>query len=172
VQNTGSCAGQEVVQLYLHDVHSSLMRPDKELKAFEKVMLRPGETKTVTFTLDREALSFYDPGQKQWLAEPGEFEVLIGSSSRDIRLSGKFDLTRGTDVSISHAGRLHVGLPLKTILDDLAGRTILEQHLGKLLRHPQTVMMTGFSLEHIASSMPQYVTPQMLKQVNEALTKA
>ena len=172
VQNTGSCAGQEVVQLYLHDVHSSLVRPDKELKAFKKVMLRPGETRTVTFTLDRAALSFYDPGQKQWLAEPGEFEVLIGSSSRDIRLSGKFNLTQGTDVSISHAGRLHVGLPLKIILDDLAGRTILEQHLGELLRHPQTVMMTGFSLEHIASSMPQYVTSQMLKQVNEALTKA
>ncbi len=172
VQNIGSCAGQEVVQLYLHDVHSSLMRPDKELKAFEKVMLQPGETKTVIFTLDREALSFYDPGQKQWLAEPGEFEVFVGSSSRDIRLSGKFDLTRGTDVLISHAGRLHVGLPLKTIMNDRAGRAILEQHLGELLRHPQTALMTGFSLEHIAKTVPQYVTPQMLKRVNEALTKA
>jgi beta-glucosidase len=172
VQNTGNCAGQEVVQLYVRDVQSSLMRPDKELKAFAKVSLQPSETKTVTFTLDREALSFYDPRQKQWLAEPGEFEVLIGSSSRDIRLSSRFELAHGSDVALLHAGRLHVGLPLKIILDDRAGRVILEQHLGELLRHPQTVMMTGFSLEQIAASMPQYVSPQTLQRVNAALIAA
>jgi beta-glucosidase len=171
VQNTGNCAGQEVVQLYVHDVQSSLIRPDKELKAFEKVSLQPGEMKTVTFTLDREALSFYDPSQRQWLAEPGEFEVLIGSSARDIRLSGRIELTHGSNVALLHAGRLHVGLPLKTILDDLTGRAILEQHLGELLRQPQTVMMTGFSLEQIARTVPQYVSPQILLQINEDLAR-
>ena len=92
VENTGSRAGQEVVQVYVHDVQSSLVRPDKELKAFAKVDLEPGETKTVTLALDIEALSFYDPVRKSWIAEPGEFEILVGGSSRDIRLRDRVTL--------------------------------------------------------------------------------
>ena len=92
VQNTGRRPGAEVVQLYVRDVECSLMRPDKELKAFEKILLEAGELKTVTFTLDRQALSFYDPSKQSWVAESGEFEVLLGSSSRDIRLAGRFAL--------------------------------------------------------------------------------
>ncbi|MBN1270012.1 MAG: glycoside hydrolase family 3 C-terminal domain-containing protein, partial [Kiritimatiellae bacterium] len=92
VQNTGSRPGAEVVQLYVHDVESGLPRPLKELKAFEKITLAPGEKKTVKFTLGRDALSFYDPDRGGWVAEPGEFEVMVGSSSRDIRLQGVFGL--------------------------------------------------------------------------------
>jgi beta-glucosidase len=92
VTNTGNRAGKEVVQLYVSDKASSLARPLKELKGFKKVSLDPGESETVTFTLDRRALSFYDPAQKQWVAEPGAFAVLVGSSSRDIRLSAGFTL--------------------------------------------------------------------------------
>jgi beta-glucosidase len=92
VENTGARAGQEVVQLYVRDVESSLMRPEKELKAFAKVMLEPGEVKTVAFRLHEDALSFYDPPEKRWKAEPGEFEVLVGSSSQDIRVKGRFAL--------------------------------------------------------------------------------
>ncbi len=92
VQNTGSRAGKEIAQLYVRDVSSSLVRPEKELKAFAKVALEPGERTTVTLTLDQEALSFYDPAQKKWIAEAGEFEVLVGSSSRDIHLTGRFRL--------------------------------------------------------------------------------
>ena len=77
--------------MYLRDVQSRLMRPEKELRAFAKVALEPGETKTVTFTLDEEALSYYDPASKRWVAEAGEFQVLVGSSSRDIRLVASFD---------------------------------------------------------------------------------
>jgi beta-glucosidase len=62
-----------------------LARPPKELKGFAKVALEPGESKTVRFVLDQRALSFYDPYRQQWVAEPGDFEVLIGASSRDIR---------------------------------------------------------------------------------------
>ena len=89
VANTGSCEGDEVVQLYVHDVVSSLDRPLKELKSFRKVHLEAGQTKKVTMSLDKSAFSFYDPAQKQWVAEPGDFELLIGSSSTDIRLRGK-----------------------------------------------------------------------------------
>ncbi len=92
VTNTGSVAGKEVVQLYVADKTASLARPQKELKRFAKIALEPGASQTVTFTLDERALAFYDPYKAEWVAEPGEFEVLIGSSSRDIRLAGTFGL--------------------------------------------------------------------------------
>ena len=91
VENTGSRAGKEIVQVYVRDTQSRLVRPEKELQAFAKVMLEPGETKTVEFTLDQEALSYYDPASKRWVAESGEFQVLVGSSSRNIRLVESFD---------------------------------------------------------------------------------
>ena len=92
VENCGEMAGQEVIQVYIRDIESALVRPMKELKGFEKVHLEPGESKIVTFDLDPRSLSYYDPYQKRWVAEEGEFEVLVGSSSRDIRLKGIFKL--------------------------------------------------------------------------------
>jgi len=92
VTNSGERAGSEVVQLYLSDLECSLARPDQELEAFEKVALEPGETQTVRFTLARTALSFYDPAREGWVAEPGQFEVRVGSSSRDIRARARFAL--------------------------------------------------------------------------------
>jgi beta-glucosidase len=92
VRNTGPRPGAEVVQLYLRDAESSLPRPDKELKAFGRVALQPGETRALSFTLDRSALQFFDPGKGDWVAEKGAFEVLVGASSRDIRLKGAFTL--------------------------------------------------------------------------------
>ena len=92
ITNTGNRAGNEVVQLYIRDVQSSLPRPDRELKGFRKVALEKGETKTVGFNITIAELSFYNPDIKGWIAEPGDFEVLIGSSSRDIRCSGIFSL--------------------------------------------------------------------------------
>ena len=90
VANVGKRAGKEVVQLYVRDVASSLPRPAKELKGFEKIELAPGEKKQVTFKLDERSLAFYDPTAKKWVAEPGDFDILIGSSSRDIRLQKRF----------------------------------------------------------------------------------
>ncbi len=94
VKNTGKVEGKEVVQLYISDIVSSVPRPLKELKAFQKVSLLPGEIKTVKFTLDKEALSFYNPAKKKWVAEPGDFEIQVGSSSRDIRARGKLTLIK------------------------------------------------------------------------------
>ncbi len=93
VINTGSRAGQEIVQLYVRDVRSRLSRPEKELKGFAKVALGPGETTTAVLTLDRESLAYWDDGQHAWVAEAGEFEVLLGSSSQDIRARAMFRLT-------------------------------------------------------------------------------
>ncbi|MBN1783246.1 glycoside hydrolase family 3 C-terminal domain-containing protein [bacterium] len=85
IKNTGDRAGSEIVQVYVADEACSLPRPVKELKAFEKVRLGPDEEKTVRFTLGREAFSFYDPECHDWRIEPGTFDILIGSSSEDIR---------------------------------------------------------------------------------------
>ena len=85
VTNTGSREGAEVAQLYVHDVKCSVPRPPKELKGFKKVNLQPGETKTVEISLDNSSFSFWNPETKKWTMEPGEFKLLIGASSRDIR---------------------------------------------------------------------------------------
>ena len=92
ITNTGKYAGAEVVQLYIKDVESSVDRPEKELKGFEKVWLEPGQTKTVKFTIGLDALSFFDEGKHEWVAEKGEFQALVGASSADIRCSVKFEL--------------------------------------------------------------------------------
>jgi beta-glucosidase len=93
ITNTGQRTGKEVVQLYVRDRQASLQRPEKELKAFAKVQLEPGERKTVTLSIARDALAYYDDLAKEWIAEAGEFEVLVGASSRDIRGTAVFALT-------------------------------------------------------------------------------
>lgn len=85
ITNTGNVDGAEAVQVYVSDLKSSLPRPVKELKAFDKVSLSKGETKTIQFELDKDAFSFYDPAKHSWVIEPGEFNVHVGSSSVDIR---------------------------------------------------------------------------------------
>jgi beta-glucosidase len=92
VKNTGEKDGAEVVQLYIKDEKSSLPRPEKELKGFEKIVLKAGEEKTVTFPVNAEMLAFYDDKQAEWIAEPGKFELLIGASSGDIRQKISFVL--------------------------------------------------------------------------------
>src|SRR5207245_10106463 len=85
VTNTGQRTGKEIVQVYVRDKQASLQRPEKELKAFAKVQLEPGERKTVTLSLARDALAYYDDSTHDWVAEAGEFEVLVGASTLDIR---------------------------------------------------------------------------------------
>jgi beta-glucosidase len=169
LQNTGARAGKEVVQLYVRDVESSLVRPEKELKGFAKIALEPGETGKITFTLDREPLSFYDPGRAQWIAESGEFEVLAGSSSRDVRLTARFRLLEDPALALDGTGRLHIGLPLKTLLDDEAGKAVLEAHIPEVLAESAIAMGMNMSLEQIARFVPQILTPETLREVDEAL---
>ena len=92
VRNTGKRAGGEVVQLYVHDGHSKIDRPAHELKGFKRVELKPGESQTVAFTLGRDALSYWSPETKTWVADPGTFEIQVGASSRDIRLKAPLEL--------------------------------------------------------------------------------
>ncbi len=90
VKNTGTVAGAEVVQLYLHDKQASVIRPAKELKGFDKVYLQPGESKQISIELTQRDLSFWDVNTNNWLAEAGEFEVLLGTSLDNIVLKESF----------------------------------------------------------------------------------
>jgi len=93
LSNSGKVEGTEIAQLYLRDMVSSVVRPVKELKGFQKVRLKPGETRRVSFTIDRDTLSFFNRDLK-WGAEPGEFKLMVGSASDDIRLEGTLQLTQ------------------------------------------------------------------------------
>ena len=92
VKNTGDRDGHEIVQLYVSDLKSSLPRPVKELKAFKKIGLKAGEEKTIEFTIDKSSLSYFDADKHDWVAESGDFEVMVGASSSDIKSKLKFRL--------------------------------------------------------------------------------
>jgi beta-glucosidase len=92
VKNTGAREGAEVAQVYVADTHAGVPRPPKELKGFAKVSLKPGETRRVAIRLDRRSLSYYDAAARQWRADPGDFQILVGRSSEQIELRGKLKL--------------------------------------------------------------------------------
>ena len=92
IANVGTRAGAEVAQLYVHDVEASVPRPEQELRAFRKVELQPGEKKTVSIPLGREAFAFYDVVQRTWVAEAGKFQIRVGGSSREPRVRADFTL--------------------------------------------------------------------------------
>jgi beta-glucosidase len=100
VTNIGKVAGKEIVQVYVHDQKSKLVRPPKELKGFAKIELQPGETKTVLIPLDFRAFAYYHPGYHQWITESGEFDILIGASSTDIRCTQTVTLQSTLDLPI------------------------------------------------------------------------
>jgi beta-glucosidase len=93
LENTGSADGAEVAQLYVHEDHAPLPRPAQELKGFKKVFLKAGEKQMVSIPLDLGAFAYYDDTKKSWVAENDSFGILIGNSSRDIRLRSQFLLT-------------------------------------------------------------------------------
>jgi len=97
VENTGKCTGDEVIQLYIHDLVASVTRPKKELKGFKRITLKPGQKNKLTFVMPIELLSFYDTDMNL-VVEPGVFEIMIGSSSEDIRLKDTFELTEKREI--------------------------------------------------------------------------
>lgn len=100
IKNTGNYDGAEAVQLYVKDKESTIFRPEKELKAFKKVFLKKGEQKEIEFILQKRAFAFYNINIHDWCVESGEFDILIGSSSRDIRLSETVTVVSNDKTSI------------------------------------------------------------------------
>jgi beta-glucosidase len=104
ITNTGARAGSDIAQVYVEPIKPSVLRPLKELKGFAKVRLEPGAKQKVSIPLNLRSFAFYDPDKKTWVAERGAFKILIGSSSRDLRLTAVFDLSETASES-SQAGK-------------------------------------------------------------------
>jgi beta-glucosidase len=97
VSNTGTRAGAEIAELYVAPVNSPIDRPIKELKGFEKVFLRPGQSRKVTLDLDQRSFAFFNTTKHLWDAQPGTYKILVGGSSQDLPLSGPFALKSEVD---------------------------------------------------------------------------
>ncbi len=134
VTNTGTMAGKEVVQVYVHDQAARLVRPYKELKGFAKVELQPGETKTVSIPLNFRAFAYYDPAHSQWVTENGDFDILIGASAEDIRCTTTVTL----ESTLQLPSVLHRESTIRAWLDDPSGKVAFEpmyqQMMGQLTR--------------------------------------
>ncbi|MBQ9909289.1 MAG: fibronectin type III-like domain-contianing protein, partial [Treponema sp.] len=122
IKNTGSVDGKEIVQLYVSDKTNAACRPPKELKGFEKVFVPAGKTAEVKFTLDERSLAWYNTEMHDWYAASGKYEILIGSSSRDIKLVETVDFTTGKK------------MPLVITEDTTAGDILRDERVAKILR--------------------------------------
>jgi len=114
VKNTGKRAGKEVVELYFHAINPKIDRPVRELKGFAKVSLNPGETKTVSFKLTPRDLAYFDVAGQQWKADPGDYQIQIGASSRDIRLTAPLQLQQLFTKSVGSNNTVNQPLPRST----------------------------------------------------------
>ena len=110
ITNTGKILGKEIIQLYIHECYPTVSRPYKELKGFEKVLLQPNETKTVTFHLDSRAFAFYSEIYRSWICNEGEYKILVGTSSRDIKLT--------TSIILESTQKLPSKLNIESIIQD------------------------------------------------------
>ncbi|MCP4963228.1 MAG: glycosyl hydrolase [Actinomycetia bacterium] len=128
ITNEGSRTGAEVVQLYVRDVEAGVARPDRELKAFDKIRLEPGESQPVTLKLDRRAFAFWDDG---WVVEAGDFEILVGASSRDIRSRATITVDSGRATSTPWSGA--------PSFEDLEDKAAFETSLGRPVPAPDPV---------------------------------
>ena len=167
VRNTGKYEGQEVVQVYVRDVTASVMRPEKELKAFAKIALKPGESKTVTLTLNRESLAFFDESIRQWVVEAGEFEVLVGSSSQDIRLASRFRQRQTAKFGGNEGLKARFGMhkTFRQLISQEDTRAVLEKYFPGISELGTSNMVGGFSLEQLAAFTPAF------GEVAQALTE-
>ena len=143
VTNTGHIAGKETVQLYVRDLTGSCRRPGQELKGFEKITLEPGETKTVSITLDKRSFAWYNTEIKDWYAANGTYELLIGASSRDIRLTAQVQMTGSRPLPLN----LHLNSTLGELLGD--ERT---KEYGIRLKNKMVQFFSASSSEEAANS--------------------
>jgi beta-glucosidase len=155
VTNTGKMAGKEVVQLYVHERKSALARPAKELEGFAKVELQPGETQTVTIPLDFRSFAYFHPGYRQWITENGEFDILIGSSSADIRCREAVTLQS----TLKLPSLLHRLSTVRDWLEDPQGRAVAEPAIRAAL----APMLKQFGAS--GDQLPMDAAPRMLLEL-------
>ncbi|GHU71645.1 glycosyl hydrolase [Clostridia bacterium] len=173
VTNGGAVAGKEIVQLYVRATHHGIVRPVQELRGFDKIHLEPGETKTVTFELNQRAFAYWDEREHDWIVEPGAYEVRIGASSRDIRLTMRITLSGrqvlpivSPEMTVSDAYAIPGGAeildPIKRAFAPAAaeGDNILEMFLR------------GMPLRAVRGIMGDNAPDSMMDQVLAALSAA
>jgi len=130
VKNSGDVKGKEIVQIYVRDLQSTAFRPDKELKGFTKVELEPGAESEIKITLDRRAFAFYDSELRDWIVETGDFEIMAGSSSRDIRLTAIIRLSPAPGKTASPADRNKLAAYYNLAKESRFGKDDFEALLG------------------------------------------
>ncbi|MBQ2834100.1 MAG: glycoside hydrolase family 3 C-terminal domain-containing protein [Clostridia bacterium] len=155
VTNTGAAAGKEVVQLYVGDRESTVFRPVRELKGFEKIFLEPGETKTVTFTLGKRAFAYWNVQLHDWHVESGVFAIEIGRSSRDIALS--------CEVSVSSTTEIPVRFTVDSIFDDLMKSPKAMAKLAPLIDSVKRSMGFGGESEAASAAISNEMMEAMIR---------
>ena len=170
-RNTGTVAGKEIVQVYVRDVAARVARPDKELKAFAKVTLDPGATTTVALELDRAAFAFWDDARHAWAVEAGDFEIVIGSSSVDIRATVPLKVTGSTfwGGPPYEAQRLSVDSTVRELLADEAAAAVIEKHLPGFAATSGSGMTAGMTLTQIRALAPDQITDDILRRITADL---
>jgi beta-glucosidase len=193
VKNTGQAAGKEIIQLYVRDVESNAFRPEKELKGFAKVELQPGQETRVSIELDSRAFAYYNTDLKQWHVESGAYEILIGASSRDIRLSAAVEMSSSQPPAPAvdrQALRAYYDLPQgarfsQADFESLLGRPVPENELVKgepyTLNTPLVDMQDSFvarllsrftarRIQEMIKDDPDSPTSQMIQAVAGEIT--
>ncbi|HEY9075107.1 MAG TPA: glycoside hydrolase family 3 C-terminal domain-containing protein [Anaerolineaceae bacterium] len=161
ITNTGKVAGKEIVQVYVHDRAASLVRPQKELKGFAKVALEPGETKTVSVNLDFRAFAFYHPGHKCWVTESGEFDILVGASSADIRAAQVVTL----ESTLELPSLLNMESTIEEWLSDRRGKMVLAPVMQQFMEQMSRAMGASDGSEFIGMNMLDMVKDMPLVSV-------
>jgi len=180
VKNMGKMLGKEIVQLYVRDVESSVIRPEKELKGFEKVELNPGEEKEVIFTLDKRAFAYYNVDLKDWHVESGEYEVLIGKSSRDIVLKD----TVYVKSTVQIRKKFHRNSTIEDVIEDPVASEIFKPIIQQLIKqHPVFAtsernviemfkeMMRYMPLRNLISFSNGAITEEMLESIIQRMNQ-
>ncbi|MEW9052879.1 MAG: glycoside hydrolase family 3 C-terminal domain-containing protein [Neobacillus sp.] len=168
VKNTGKIAGKEIVQVYVRDVVSSVIRPEKELKQFAKVDLQPGEEKTITFELGKRAFAYYNVDLKDWHVESGDFEILIGKSSRDIVLKEHIFV----ESTVLLKKQVHRNTTFGDLLSDPILAPVALQLLGQMTgKQPSTDEQHGEQPEMIAAMMKYMPLRALINFSKGALTE-
>ncbi len=182
VTNTGKVAGKEAVQLYVSDKESTVIRPEKELKDFGKVDLQPGETKTVTFTLGKRAFAYYSTKINDWHVESGEFDILIGQSSKNIVASKTVYVASTVKLPVQYT----INTVLRDIMEDEEATRIIEPILEKFMyieeeetevaseavsMEMKQAMLQNFPLRGVYSFGQEAITPEELQEIVDQLNR-
>lgn len=163
VTNTGHIAGKEIVQVYLHDQKSTLVRSVKELKGFAKVELKPGETKTVSIPLDFRAFAYYHPAYKRWITEDGDFDLLIGASAADIRCS--LTVTLGSTIELPCI--LNQDSTISEWLEDPRGKLVFGPIFQMMKDHMSSMFGAGEGVDSLGmdSGMMNFLFEMPLRAI-------